>query len=495
MNLRKKGIIFFVVFVVLWLIAMQYIIPNSIMPSFKIIEKNAFEEKMLRADLAIHTTLQRHEALLLDWTKWTDAYNFVENPNDYSDDFLYQNIGDIFFKDQKVNYVLVYGTENQLISASGYNFKLDISQKVPSNLIDTLTRYNNQYGLLYLNEKAYIFSKYNVSDSDFFKTSQGSFAFVSELDAIDIGKLSQDLQENIYLLKKFELGKISEVSKHLYDDRKISYAIYKIPYENIDGHMTIKLNLKKDITSLGEKALKEGLFVFTASVLILCSLIYIVLREVVLRIMKLNNDVIFIRKNNDVGHRVKLSGTDELRTLQENINSMLDHIDSMNTELNNHATYDLMTGTLNRRSGFDRLETLMQNANNSKLPLSIAFIDINNLKYVNDTYGHAEGDIYISNICDSIKKNIREIDVLFRLGGDEFLIVFVNCKYENSRNTVTRIKLDINNLMSELASPYDMSISSGIVEYNSEYNITHFIELADEEMYKDKKKFKLKRDI
>lgn len=487
MNLRKKALLFFTIFILIWIITMQYIIPIFIMKSFNTIEQHSFEEKMTRVEIALNKTLSKHDMLLLDWASWTTAYDFVENPNSK---FLDDNLDDSFFIDQKIHFLIMYDSNNELINASGFDFDLNISQKVPELLIETLKEYDNQNGLLYVDQKAYIFSKSNVSNSDNSKTSNGSFAFVSELTHGEIGRLSENMQENIYLINQYELGKTSEITKTLYNTDATRYVIYKLPYDNIKAHMKLKLILPKDITKLGEQSLHETLFVFTISASILCILMYLILRHIVIRIMRLNNDVIKIRNNEDIGLRVNTSGKDELRTLQENINIMLDHIDAMNKELNNHATYDLMTGVLNRRSGFDKLKYNMHISKENKTPLTITFIDINNLKYVNDTYGHGEGDEYIKNICIAIKKNIRETDILFRLGGDEFLIVFVNSKYNTSKNTTERIKLDINSMISETDIPYEMSISCGIVEYDFEYDINNFIELADKEMYKDKKIFK-----
>ncbi|RJS59311.1 GGDEF domain-containing protein [Bacillus sp. PK3_68] len=93
-------------------------------------------------------------------------------------------------------------------------------------------------------------------------------------------------------------------------------------------------------------------------------------------------------------------------------------------ELRRHASVDILTGVINRRSGTE----ILQNAQKQHKEFILCFIDINNLKEVNDKYGHSEGDELIKSVCQEITKHIEKEDVFFRYGGDEFIIVFLISK-------------------------------------------------------------------
>lgn len=153
---------------------------------------------------------------------------------------------------------------------------------------------------------------------------------------------------------------------------------------------------------------------------------------------------------------------------------------------------DAMTGVLNRKAGLNFLKSRMQKIQVRKGFLTVCFVDVNNLKTVNDKYGHKEGDKLINSVAKLIKSSLRDHDDIARLGGDEFLVVFDNCSIEKAVGVWDRIleKFDTFNLTQRL--DYDVSVSVGFSEYNHNMNINHetLIEIADAEMYKNKEHFK-----
>ncbi len=161
-------------------------------------------------------------------------------------------------------------------------------------------------------------------------------------------------------------------------------------------------------------------------------------------------------------------------------------------ELSHYAFIDSLTGILNRRMGLKKLEELIEEARENSLEFVLCFLDINDLKYVNDTYGHGEGDRYILTFCDIIKDTLEEEDIFFRMGGDEFIIVFKNKnKYqaENVWNELV-VRFDEKNLQREFA--YDIVVSHGLFYYRTgmDINLDEMIEKADKLMYKEKQNLK-----
>ncbi|WP_411681633.1 GGDEF domain-containing protein [Clostridium thailandense] len=156
------------------------------------------------------------------------------------------------------------------------------------------------------------------------------------------------------------------------------------------------------------------------------------------------------------------------------------------------AAIDSLTGCYNRGMGLTFLENEIKSIKRNKNFFSICYIDINELKHVNDNYGHLEGDELIILICKFIKEVIRDNDIICRLGGDEFLILFPNITEEYAGNIMRKVinNIDIEN--KNILKPYNISFSYGIfqVDYNSTWSIDEIIQKADIKMYKDKEKYK-----
>ena len=161
-------------------------------------------------------------------------------------------------------------------------------------------------------------------------------------------------------------------------------------------------------------------------------------------------------------------------------------------ELKRLATFDTMTDSLNRRTGLEFLDKYFKLACRNQSKLTICYLDINNLKTVNDTYGHKEGDKLIRLVSSTFKKCLRESDIISRLGGDEFLIILPDASQEDARQILERICANLSTWSEIEKKPYKASISFGIVEYSQNIikSPNHFLELADNEMYKNKQTYK-----
>lgn len=168
-----------------------------------------------------------------------------------------------------------------------------------------------------------------------------------------------------------------------------------------------------------------------------------------------------------------------------------DEISEM-TEYFNELMYDQLTKTLNRRSGLSKLSRMLQYDNRRHLKLSLCFIDINGLKEVNDQLGHQFGDELIVSAVEGIKHEIREVDFIIRMGGDEFLVVFNGIDQEIAEKVWDRINYRYEQINIEEGRRYIISVSHGIVDFGS-YEISEvesLIKLADDKMYAEKKYIK-----
>ncbi len=153
---------------------------------------------------------------------------------------------------------------------------------------------------------------------------------------------------------------------------------------------------------------------------------------------------------------------------------------------------DVMTGTLNRSSGLKFIEEQLELCKKQKKSMTICYIDVNDLKVINDMLGHREGDFLIKTIVGTIRENIRDTDVISRLGGDEFVIVFPGCNMDYSEKLMERISGKLRQLKPFANKDYTISISYGFSEYDGEMEITveGLLDLADHQMYLNKRAIK-----
>lgn len=164
-------------------------------------------------------------------------------------------------------------------------------------------------------------------------------------------------------------------------------------------------------------------------------------------------------------------------------------------ELFHYASFDDMTGLLNRRTGLLFLTKIMAKADANNTTISICYFDIDGLKYVNDQYGHAEGDWLIQTASNALNDIIRAGDAGIRLGGDEFLLILNNCTSEQARQVISRVETVLMKVSLVHKKPFSLDFSYGITTYSNERTITpeELISESDQLMYQSKQAKKLKK--
>jgi len=158
-------------------------------------------------------------------------------------------------------------------------------------------------------------------------------------------------------------------------------------------------------------------------------------------------------------------------------------------KIETYAAQDSLTKTLNRKMGMQSLSHQILKARKGKIPFTAAYLDIDGLKHVNDTFGHKMGDELILQMVNVFRSCLRETDIISRLGGDEFLLLFPNCGYENAEKIMNRINSEFSNQNLDGMFPFFMSGSYGMTEYDvsSSLSAEEFLSQLDQLMYEQKK--------
>lgn len=161
---------------------------------------------------------------------------------------------------------------------------------------------------------------------------------------------------------------------------------------------------------------------------------------------------------------------------------------NQNEKIRYLSFHDEMTGLYNRRY----FENIIDDLHDPELHnLSVIIADINNLKVINDNHGHKKGDQYIKSAANLLKSELREKDIISRIGGDEFAIILPDTNKEECKQIISRIK--------EKAKSHPekyFSIAFGYICESSKYqSLEAMINAADRKMYHNKKKIKQKYNL
>ncbi len=150
------------------------------------------------------------------------------------------------------------------------------------------------------------------------------------------------------------------------------------------------------------------------------------------------------------------------------------------------ANTDPLTKALNRHELYRRLTHALANCRRHDQPSSLIMMDLDHFKSINDTHGHLVGDSVLIEVCHVIQKRIRETDLLFRYGGEEFALLLPQEDLKKARS----IAEDLRRIIATHSFPKDLNltISLGVAETHSEDSDQTLLNRADTALYQAKKK-------
>ena len=156
------------------------------------------------------------------------------------------------------------------------------------------------------------------------------------------------------------------------------------------------------------------------------------------------------------------------------------------------AHFDNLTSCYSRGYGLALLEEQIKTANRKKTPILLLYLDVDEFKEINDTYSHKEGDRVLKEVVQFFKSTLRKVDIICRIGGDEFMLIFLESSLNNAPLIRERLSKNLEKLNQSLNKPYKISFSIGLSVYDpfNPLSIEELIKIADENMYEEKKKKK-----
>jgi diguanylate cyclase (GGDEF)-like protein len=158
---------------------------------------------------------------------------------------------------------------------------------------------------------------------------------------------------------------------------------------------------------------------------------------------------------------------------------------AMQAALQYLSLMDDLTGLYNRRGFLTLAEQQMKLAQRNSRPLMLAFADLDGLKQINDTYGHAAGDDAIVRVAEALRKCFRNSDIIGRMGGDEFTVLLVDAVDETRQIIDNRLRTILEEMNTTLQLPYTLSMSVGTARFepNETMSVEDLLDKADKALY------------
>ncbi len=165
-----------------------------------------------------------------------------------------------------------------------------------------------------------------------------------------------------------------------------------------------------------------------------------------------------------------------------------DKLDEAYNKLERVAYYDFLTGLLNRRAMYERIEKEFSRAQREGLQFCLVLADIDHFKAVNDTHGHDAGDMVLRAVAKIFQNNIRQEDCASRWGGEEFLILAISCGLAEGLTLAEKLRKTVEQtpIRTETAT-INATITLGVVEYTQGKAFKELIKEADFYLYEGKR--------
>lgn len=210
------------------------------------------------------------------------------------------------------------------------------------------------------------------------------------------------------------------------------------------------------------------------------------LTRVVLRPLRILQDGVRRIGAGQLSHRVKVARHDEIGWLAEAFNAMAEQIERDQTQLNEIAVHDSLTGLYNRREFELRLHEEIERAARYRHPLALLLLDIDHFKEINDRYGHQAGDEAMRTIADHLSDVVRPADHVARYGGDEFAILLPETNADSALTLAMRLceLIAAHSALLPQDQPITLTVSIGMAMYpDNAHDSDELVAAADQALY------------
>lgn len=465
-------------FIILLFLFMRPVILNDA----KLMDEESLETDRKRVESYIESEKMDLQRFNRDWAVWDDSYAFMQNR---SEAYIGSNLIPETFENSAINLMVFINTKDEVIYANGYDLadgtELDLArslQQVP----EIIEEAENGNGLVIIEDSS--FGSVMVAVDEILRSegqgpSTGHLASGIFLNESFFNTMRNTLALDVQVVNK-EAGdlKIQEL------DEKTLSSLLAVS----DG---LTLELKKERKYYQQKSSSmNGLFLALAiATVILVILVYYLMDMLVLsRISHLSvqlKDVDF-----DKAHSLEVENSrnveDEITDLENSIQNMLSSLEKAHADVSKLAFFDQLTGLPNR---FSLYKDFLKRIEKDDTSFAILFFDLDGFKRINDLYGHNSGDEVLKQIGKRLNgKSLRKGSRLYRIGGDEFVLISDTAERTKLTGEITEVMAAIQKVFNLGKVTTSISASIGISFYPANARtLDDLLQYADVAMYAAKK--------
>ena len=491
--------------------------------NFDLLQNQKSASNMLSVAELLSNDMAKLESTARDWASWDDTYDFI---SDSSQQYIDTNLIDNSFENLGLNFMLFTDANGNIVFKKSYDLENALDMEIPQELLDyfapgsSLLKYEDgsegNTGIIMLKDDPMLITSLPVLRSDGTGPSRGSMVWGYYINEAVMANVSRTLGLSLQIIKindssayDSSIAGIIDSIKSQLNQTSIQSAIKEgadtrpiylepIDRKNINGYLLvddifgkqallIKSEMPRDIYSQGFSSLiLLSIMILAGGFAIGTVLVLILDRWVLKRIWGLSLETKEIGALPDSSDNLKVEGRDEISNLAAEINSMLDSIRKHKAMLTHLATHDSLTGIANRRIFESELSRAIAKASRG-IKSFLIFLDIDNFKIINDTYGHAFGDKVLISVSQEIKNNIRTEDVVARFGGDEFTVLIEQDSIEKARIAGERLREVISQFnIGFTEENFNFSVSMGMVPIEGFEPPSLLLSWADKAMYEAK---------
>ncbi len=194
--------------------------------------------------------------------------------------------------------------------------------------------------------------------------------------------------------------------------------------------------------------LKERISAFVLMQLLVSVLTLVIIAFISIRLQRVFTTPIFhiietirtISQTKNYAVSVNTIQNDEFKVLYTHFNDMIAEIHERDSQLSRLATTDPLTGLANRRHAMDVMQTMVTRARRKQEQFGLVMFDVDHFKRINDQYGHPVGDLVLKSVATTLTRAAREIDLVARIGGEEFLVLCDSSDLETTHQIAERMR-------------------------------------------------------
>jgi len=454
------------IIVIFLLVSYKFIISD-----FILLEKNQNHNNINALLKTMNTKIENISNIIDDYSKWDESYDFVLDENK---EYIYENFreGTNTLSDLNIDFIIYSNKQEKVLFSKYANKTLEIEQQLfESDMINKFKNKNRVNTIVQFKSHYLYFVKSDILKSDETGEVNGwimSGKIITHESLSQKSKYFSTIQVSDTKTKEtdaiFSLSYLHNVKvKTIVDSENLNNVIQFFKGNFI---FSIETQNKRDIVNNGKKTIITFNLIIDIFLFIIFYIIY-------------KNQLMLTHYNELLELKVNR------RTKQ--LTYSLRKIKLKNKELYTLANVDSLTKIKNRRSYFKKSESLLKEAIEKKKDFAILMIDIDHFKKINDTYGHAIGDVVLIEFC-TIINSIIDDEVFGRIGGEEFCVTFfdkdeqeINIMSEKIRKACEKASIQIED------KTINFTVSLGLSCRENFDNVDEILQVSDELLYKAKK--------